>query len=72
MPDFVLDKRKRGFFNEAVGTWMGAEDGALVERLLLDPDPAYAAVVDPGTVAPRGHRMARGPRRALEPAARRS
>ena len=25
VPDFVLDKRKRGFFNEAVGTWVGAE-----------------------------------------------
>jgi hypothetical protein len=29
---------------------MGAEDGALVKRLLLADDPAYAAVVDPGTV----------------------
>jgi asparagine synthase (glutamine-hydrolysing) len=50
VPDFVLEKRKRGFFNEAVATWMGAEDGALVNRLLLADDPAYAAVVDPGTV----------------------
>jgi asparagine synthase (glutamine-hydrolysing) len=50
VPDFVLEKRKRGFFNEAVATWMGAEDGALVNRLLLDRDPAYAVVVDPATV----------------------
>jgi asparagine synthase (glutamine-hydrolysing) len=50
VPDFVLSKRKRGFFNEAVATWMGAEDGALVNRLLLGSDPAYAAIVDPGTV----------------------
>src|SRR4051812_26498792 len=46
VPDFVLSKRKRGFFNEAVASWMGAEDGALVNRLLLADDPAYAAVVD--------------------------
>ena len=50
VPDFVLKKRKRGFFNEAVGTWLGAADGALVDQLLLARDPAYAAVVDPGTV----------------------
>jgi asparagine synthase (glutamine-hydrolysing) len=50
VPDRVLEKRKRGFFNEAVGTWLGAEDGALVDSMLLAKDPAYAAVVDPGTV----------------------
>ena len=27
-------------------TWVGADGGALVDRLLLAPDPAYAAVVD--------------------------
>jgi asparagine synthase (glutamine-hydrolysing) len=46
VPDFVLAKRKRGFFNEQVGTWIGAAGGALVERVLLAPDPAYAAVLD--------------------------
>jgi asparagine synthase (glutamine-hydrolysing) len=51
VPGFVLDKRKRGFFNEAVGTWIGAAGGALVDRMLLGPDPAYAAVVDPAAVA---------------------
>jgi asparagine synthase (glutamine-hydrolysing) len=50
IPDFVLEKRKRGFFNEAVSTWMAADDAAVVRRLLLSDDPAYAAVVDPGTV----------------------
>jgi asparagine synthase (glutamine-hydrolysing) len=50
VPDFVLEKRKRGFFNEAVSTWMAADDAAVVRRLLLADDPAYAAVVDPGTV----------------------
>jgi asparagine synthase (glutamine-hydrolysing) len=51
VPDFVLAKRKRGFFNEQVGTWVGAAGGALVERVLLAPDPAYAAVIDPAAVA---------------------
>jgi asparagine synthase (glutamine-hydrolysing) len=50
VPDFVLEKRKRGFFNEAVSTWMAADDAAVVRRLLLSDDPAYASVVDPGTV----------------------
>jgi asparagine synthase (glutamine-hydrolysing) len=50
VPDFVLSKRKRGFFNEQVGTWIGAAGGALVERVLLGPDPAYAQVVDQGAV----------------------
>jgi asparagine synthase (glutamine-hydrolysing) len=50
VPDFVLQKRKRGFFNEAVSTWMAADDASVVRRLLLKDDPAYAAIVDPGTV----------------------
>jgi asparagine synthase (glutamine-hydrolysing) len=50
VPPFVLEKRKRGFFNEAVGTWIGAAGGALVDRVLLAPDPAYAAVIDRGAV----------------------
>jgi hypothetical protein len=28
VPDFVLEKRKRGFFNEAVGAWSGAGWGS--------------------------------------------
>ncbi len=45
VPEFVLAKRKRGFFNESIAAWMTAGDEALVNRLLLAPDPAYAAVV---------------------------
>jgi asparagine synthase (glutamine-hydrolysing) len=45
VPDFVLAKRKRGFFNESIGSWVTAGDDALVNRLLLAPDPAYASVV---------------------------
>ena len=59
VPEFVLDKRKRGFFNEAVGAWVGADDGALVDELLLGPDPAYAAVLDRGAVERAVARVAR-------------
>jgi asparagine synthase (glutamine-hydrolysing) len=50
VPDFVLAKRKRGFFNESIGAWITAGDDALVSRLLLAPDPAYAAVIPPAAV----------------------
>jgi asparagine synthase (glutamine-hydrolysing) len=50
VPDFVLAKKKQGFFNEKVGAWVGAAGGALVEQVLLAPDPAYAQVVDPAAV----------------------
>jgi asparagine synthase (glutamine-hydrolysing) len=49
VPDFVLDKRKRGFFNESVPTWLNADGGAALEVLGAD-SPAYAELVDPGVV----------------------
>jgi asparagine synthase (glutamine-hydrolysing) len=50
VPDFVLDKRKRGFFNEWVPTWLAADGGATVDALLLADGPAYAELVDPAVV----------------------
>ena len=50
VPDFVLTKKKKGFFNEKVGDWVGAAGGALVESVLLGDDPAYAQVVDQAAV----------------------
>ena len=50
VPDFVLAKRKRGFFNESVGDWIGAGGGSIVQQLLLQRDPAYAEVVDQAAV----------------------
>ena len=50
VPDFVLQKRKRGFFNEAVGTWLSARDGEIVDRVLLSDSPAYEQVLDRGVV----------------------
>ena len=61
-PDFVLEKRKRGFFNEAVGAWLGAGGGALVDELLLAPDPAYAARARPRRGRAARARVAGGPR----------
>ncbi len=46
VPDFVLSKKKRGFFNEVVGTWLGSDSGAIVDEVLLGAEPAYAAVLD--------------------------
>jgi hypothetical protein len=48
VPDFVLTKKKKGFFNENVGAWVG--EGAVVDRVLLASDPAYAQVLDPAAV----------------------
>jgi asparagine synthase (glutamine-hydrolysing) len=45
VPGFVLEKRKRGFFNESIAGWMTAGDGTLVEQLLLAPDRAYESVL---------------------------
>ncbi len=50
IPDFVLDKKKQGFFSNSVGSWVAAAGGALVDRVLLGPDPAYAAVIDQSAV----------------------
>jgi asparagine synthase (glutamine-hydrolysing) len=48
VPDFVLTKKKKGFFNEKVGAWVG--EGTVVDRVLLASDPAYAQVLDPTAV----------------------
>ena len=45
-----VQKRKRGFFNESVGTWLAARDGEVVDRVLLSDSPAYEQVVDRGVV----------------------
>ncbi len=35
--DEIVDKRKRGFFRSALGTWLRAQHGGLLEETLLDP-----------------------------------
>ncbi len=66
VPDFVLEKRKRGFFNDAVDAWLGADGGAVVDSILLAPHPAYEAVLDRSVVERavsdwRAGRLRRGP-----------
>jgi asparagine synthase (glutamine-hydrolysing) len=50
IPDFVLGKKKDGFFAAKVGTWIAAKDGALVDRLLMCSEPGYAAVINQSAV----------------------
>jgi asparagine synthase (glutamine-hydrolysing) len=38
--DEIIDKRKRGFFRSALGTWLRAQQGGLLEQTLLDPRTA--------------------------------
>ena len=67
-PDFVLDKRKRGFFNEAVGAWLAADGGAVVDRLLLGADPALRRGARPApSVRARRQRVPRAGARAHAP-----
>jgi len=35
--DEIIDKRKRGFFRSALGSWLRAQQGGLLEQTLLDP-----------------------------------
>jgi asparagine synthase (glutamine-hydrolysing) len=50
VPDFVLSKRKLGFFSESVDGWLATQGGAAVDRLLLDGEPACAELLDGGAV----------------------
>jgi asparagine synthase (glutamine-hydrolysing) len=38
--DEIIDKRKRGFFRSALGTWLRAQHGGRLEETLLDPRTA--------------------------------
>jgi asparagine synthase (glutamine-hydrolysing) len=38
--DEIIDKRKRGFFRSALGAWLQAQRGGLLEETLLDPRTA--------------------------------
>ena len=70
-PDFVLDKKKKGFFNEKVGAWLGAAGGALVDRVLLGARPRLRAGRRSGARSRRAVAECRaGRRRQREAAAR--
>jgi asparagine synthase (glutamine-hydrolysing) len=51
VPDFVLDRPKRGFFKDSVGAWLAADGGSVVDRLLLGAEPRYAELVEPAVIA---------------------
>ncbi len=38
--DEIIDKRKRGFFRSALGTWLRAQNGGRLDETLLDPRTA--------------------------------
>ena len=50
VPDFVLDKRKLGFFSTSVESWLESHSGSLVDELLLAAEPRYAQVLSPALV----------------------
>jgi asparagine synthase (glutamine-hydrolysing) len=51
VPDRIVDKRKIGFFNAAIGAWLRAQADGAVADYLLAPDPAYAELLDRAEVA---------------------
>jgi asparagine synthase (glutamine-hydrolysing) len=46
VPDRIIDKRKIGFFNPAVGAWLKAQASGAVSDYLLAPTPRYAELLD--------------------------
>jgi asparagine synthase (glutamine-hydrolysing) len=51
IPREIIEKRKVGFFNHAVGRWFDSQAETVIEDYLLRPEPAFAALLDRGTVA---------------------
>jgi asparagine synthase (glutamine-hydrolysing) len=51
IPQQIIEKKKVGFFNHAVGRWFDSQAETVIEDYLLRPDPAFAELLDPGTVA---------------------
>jgi asparagine synthase (glutamine-hydrolysing) len=50
LPDDVVDRRKVGFFNNAVDSWFRAQATGAIPRYLLARDPAYLGLLDRGGV----------------------
>jgi asparagine synthase (glutamine-hydrolysing) len=51
VPDWVLSKRKLGFFAASTSHWLSADNGAIVDDVLLSPDRRYAELVSPAVMA---------------------
>jgi asparagine synthase (glutamine-hydrolysing) len=61
IPREIIEKRKVGFFNHAVGRWFDSQAETVIEDYLLRPEPAFAELLDRGTVAGlvKDHRSSR-------------
>jgi asparagine synthase (glutamine-hydrolysing) len=46
VPDRIVDKRKIGFFNSAVGGWFNAQAAGVIDDFLLAPSPAVGELLD--------------------------
>jgi asparagine synthase (glutamine-hydrolysing) len=46
VPDFVLDKPKLGFLGPSTGSWLAADGGAVVDRVLRAGDARYPELVE--------------------------
>jgi asparagine synthase (glutamine-hydrolysing) len=61
IPEQIIDKPKIGLFNAAVDSWFDAQAQQAIERYLLQPDPAYADILDPVEVRAMVQRHAAAP-----------
>jgi asparagine synthase (glutamine-hydrolysing) len=61
LPSQIIEKKKVGFFSHAVGRWFDSQAETVIEDYLLRPDPAFAELLDQGTVAAlvQAHRSSR-------------
>jgi asparagine synthase (glutamine-hydrolysing) len=51
LPSQIIEKKKVGFFSHAVGRWFDSQAETVIGDYLLRPDPAFAELLDQGTVA---------------------
>jgi asparagine synthase (glutamine-hydrolysing) len=61
IPEQIIDKPKIGLFNAAVDSWFDAQAQQAIERYLLQPDPAYAEILNPVEVRAMVQRHAAAP-----------
>ena len=53
VPDRIIDKRKIGFFNAAVGAWFRSQADGAISDYLLAPNPAIRGVARARTAVER-------------------
>jgi asparagine synthase (glutamine-hydrolysing) len=51
VPDRIIDKRKIGFFNAAVGAWFRSQADGAISDYLLAPSPGYEQLLERDVVA---------------------